>query len=82
MNANGSTDLLYCNTTLSQYRALDFIGTNEPPQMLKAIDNGMGKRTVVNYASVANFMAEAERTGHPWTLTLPFAMPTCVSPAP
>ena len=36
MNANGSTDLLYCNTTLSQYRALDFIGTNEPPQMLKA----------------------------------------------
>lgn len=74
MNGNGSGDLLFCDSVLSEYQYLDFVGAGQVPNQLVAIDNGMGKRTYIHHASVAEYMLEAEDAGHPWTLFSPIAM--------
>jgi RHS repeat-associated protein len=74
MNANGSADLLFNNASGQAFEYLDLLGTNDPPNLIKVIDNGLGRRTKVDYVSVADLMSEAESAGHPWSLTIPFAM--------
>jgi RHS repeat-associated protein len=74
LNGNGTTDILYYNSGNGQYAYLDFVGTNPAPHQLSVIDSGMGRRTLVHYASTTEYMTQAEAAGHPWSLTLPFGV--------
>jgi RHS repeat-associated protein len=74
MNANGSADLLFNGEFNQTYEYEDLLGTNDPPNLIKVIDNGLGKRTSVRYEVVADLMVRAEASGQAWTLTIPFAM--------
>lgn len=74
LNANGSLDLVFRNT--SPQSSWDYIellpaGT---PSLLVQTDNSLGKRTSIVYGSAAEDEQQAREAGHPWRTFAPVAL--------
>ena len=74
LNGNGSVDLVWWNPSdgdeVNRLRYLDFCGEARP-NLLRSVDNGQGKRVVLEYRSSTDFYVAARDAGEPWTGTLP-----------
>jgi RHS repeat-associated protein len=75
INGNGSTDLLWENFDPARggYRIdyVDFLGSTKP-NLLRAIDNGIGLLTEIRYGTTTDFYLAAKEGGNPWSNRLPF----------
>lgn len=80
INGNGSTDVAFFFPNAAdgeRLRVLDF-APGERVNQLRIIDNGLGRRTLIEYASSTNLYLAAGAsgvigtTGSPWTLVTPF----------
>jgi len=90
VNGNGSTDLFWDNSRNladvgdrnedgrvdigDTFEYFDFVGDVKPGQ-LTVIDNGIGRRTTIEYASSTDHYLESIAAGAPWTTKLPFPVP-------
>ena len=76
VNGNGSTDFIWENWDEAsggwKLEYWDFIGEARP-NLLAAIDNGLGVRTEITYATTTDFYVKAKEGGNPWKTKLPFA---------
>ena len=76
INGNGSTDFIWENWDAAaggwKIEYYDFIGAVKP-NLLTAIDNGLGIRTDIEYATTTDFYIKARDGGTPWNTRLPFA---------
>lgn len=70
MDGNGMTDLVYANGTKIEY--LDFAGGGPRPNLLRQIDNGIGRRITIDYGSSVDFMLADKAKGQPWGARPPF----------
>ncbi|MCD6581487.1 MAG: VCBS repeat-containing protein [Desulfuromusa sp.] len=79
MNGNGSTDLVYADSTATEkLRIIDIceaISGSVHPNLLTGIDNGLGKRTSIFYQSSTEQALAAANAGTPWSTTVPFPIP-------
>jgi RHS repeat-associated protein len=64
------SDLVYANGTEIEF--VDFSGGGPKPNLLTQVDNGIGKRTTIEYGSSISFMTSARETGVHWEEKLPF----------
>jgi RHS repeat-associated protein len=75
INGNGSTDLLWENFDPGRgnHRIdyVDFLG-GAKPNLLQAIDNGIGLLTRIGYGTTTEFYLAAREGGNPWSTRLPF----------
>jgi RHS repeat-associated protein len=77
MNGNGTTDLVYANSSLPDgFRILvvdlgQVIDGSANPRLLEKIDNGLGLRTEISYRSSTADACAARENGNPWRLTNP-----------
>jgi len=77
INGNGTTDLIYGDSTVfdGKLRAVDLtllIAGSAHLNALTSIDNGLGRKTSIEYRSSTVFMLDALAAGNPWTTTVPF----------
>jgi RHS repeat-associated protein len=76
INGNGTTDLIYADSTAAtRLVALDIgrlVGGSDHPNLLTRIDNGLGVATHVSYRSSTEHYLDAAKAGKPWTTTVPF----------
>jgi YD repeat-containing protein len=76
INGNGTTDLIYADSQSTPHiRAVDLgqlINGNLGPNLLTAISNGIGRATLVSYASSTSFRLQDLAAGNPWPDPLPF----------
>jgi YD repeat-containing protein len=76
LNGNGTTDLIYADSQSTPHiRAVDvgqLISGNLGPNLLTAISNGIGRVTLVGYASSTSFRVQDLAAGNPWPDPLPF----------
>jgi len=76
INGNGTTDLIYADSQSTPHiRAVDvgqLINGNFGPNLLTAISNGIGRVTLVGYASSTTFRLQDLAAGNPWPDPLPF----------
>jgi len=76
LNGNGTTDLVYADSTAaSRLRIIDIgllIGGTAHPNLLTGIDNGLGVHTEITYKSSTEYEQEARQGGRPWSSTIPF----------
>ncbi|MBW2107233.1 MAG: VCBS repeat-containing protein, partial [Deltaproteobacteria bacterium] len=76
INGNGTTDLIYADSTAaSRITALDIgelVGGSAHTNLLTGIDNGLGVRTTITYKSSTQYESAAREAGQPWAVTLPF----------
>lgn len=74
MNGNGTADLVWsspqADVTL-RYRYLD-LGNGSQPNLLRWIDNGLGRTIQIDYQSSTEYYIQARQQGVPWTTTMPF----------
>lgn len=76
MNGNGTTDIVWSSPFADaslKYRFLD-LSAGVQPNLLKLIDNGLGRRIHIEYKSSTAYYLEAEESGSPWAARLPFPM--------
>jgi RHS repeat-associated protein len=75
MNGNGTTDLIYADSSYSpRLRIIDIgelIGRSNHTNLLTQIDNGRGIQTNISYQSSTNFYILAMET-NPWETVIPF----------
>ncbi len=76
INGNGSTDFLWENfdpsTGSFKIEYYDFLATSKP-NLLRAIDNGIGLRTDIEYKTTTDFYIADRKTNAPWNTRLPFS---------
>lgn len=76
INGNGTTDLIYADSTVaSRIVAVDIgelAGGSAHPNLLTGIDNGLGLYTDITYTSSTEFYLQAREDGNPWSSTIPF----------
>jgi RHS repeat-associated protein len=76
INGNGTTDLLYADSSgVSRLVAVDIgllAGGSAHTNLLTGIDNGLGVRTEIAYQSSTDYSVAARRAGEPWSETVPF----------
>ncbi len=75
MNGSGTTDVVWVDVTTSagwQYLELFPQGRGG---LLKSIDNGLGKKTTIDYGTAAAHAARARAEGQPWTSRLNAGLP-------
>jgi hypothetical protein len=76
LNGNGTTDVIYADRNSEpRIQAIDIgelIGCVPNPNMLIGIDNGIGSKTTIEYATSTSFLLKDFAEGHPWTHPLPF----------
>jgi RHS repeat-associated protein len=76
INGNGTTDLIYADSTAtSRLVALDIgelAGGSAHPNLLIGVDNGLGVRTGISYRSNTEYYIQAREAGQPWSVTIPF----------
>jgi RHS repeat-associated protein len=74
LNANGSIDLLFRNTSpANTIRYVELLPKGRP-SILTGIDNSLGKRTTIVYGSASEDEQRARQAGHPWRTFAPFAL--------
>ena len=74
MNGNGSKDILWDTYPAYSYqrlRYLDFVGETRP-NLLTTIDNGLGKKTEIEYQPSTYYFLTARENGEPWQTKPPF----------
>ncbi|MCL7487162.1 MAG: FG-GAP-like repeat-containing protein [Desulfobulbaceae bacterium] len=78
INGNGTTDLIYADSTAAErLRAIDIgqlVGGSAHPHLLTGIENGLGVRTAIEYRSSTDFYLQASEIGNPWQTTIPFPL--------
>jgi RHS repeat-associated protein len=74
LNANGSIDLLFRNTTPQDNWTYFELLPHGRPNLMTGIDNGLGKRTSIVYGSAAEDEQAAREAGHPWRTFAPIAL--------
>lgn len=76
INGNGTTDLVYADgANEPRLQAVDIgriIGCAPAPNLLLSIDNGLGLRTTIGYATTTDFLLADRAAQRPWPHTLPF----------
>ena len=76
INGNGTTDLIYADSTASsRIVAIDIgelAGGSAHPNLLTGIDNGLGVYTEITYRSSTEFYIQARKDENPWSTTIPF----------
>lgn len=72
-NGNGSTDLLWRNRVVGDdsWKWLELMPAGKP-NLLRRIDNGLGKVTEITYGSSTEDMVRAREAGYPWQTKTPF----------
>lgn len=79
MNGNGSTDLVWIRVTganAQSWQYLDFMPRGKANQ-LSLIDNGLGRRISIEYATTTDYMLAARddtEPPNPWTIKAPFPL--------
>ncbi len=78
MNGNGSTDLVYADSTAAhRLRIIDIgelLNGSAHPNLLTRIENGLGLTTDIFYKSSTDFYLDDLRAGNPWITTIPFPL--------
>jgi RHS repeat-associated protein len=76
INGNGTTDLIYADSTaVPRLRTLDIgelVGGSAHPNILTEIDNGLGVVTRISYRSSVEYAQQACQEGSPWATGVPF----------
>ncbi|MBL9167631.1 MAG: VCBS repeat-containing protein [Verrucomicrobiales bacterium] len=76
LDGDGSADLVYADSTAEQrLRIVDLgklLNCGFAPNILTAISNGIGRVTLLGYASSTHYMLEDLAARQPWTNALPF----------
>lgn len=73
LNGNGSSDFSWVSTShTNSPQYLDISGDTKA-NLLRVIDNGMGLRTQLDFASMGALQAKAEKSGMAWTTSSPIA---------
>ncbi|MDB5351245.1 MAG: hypothetical protein JWN86_2492 [Planctomycetota bacterium] len=74
INGNGSVDLVWWDPSAAdeadRLQYLDF-STGSRPNLLRSVDNGQGKRVVLEYRSSTDDYVAARQAGEPWIASLP-----------
>jgi RHS repeat-associated protein len=73
MNGSGTADVVWNSPSAGadrSWRYLDVTG-GVRPNLLSAIDNGMGRTIQIDYSSTGAMFRMAAAAGHPWTTRLP-----------
>lgn len=77
-NGNGSTDLAYADAQASpRLRIIDLgelIGAVPAPNLLTAIENGIGRRIEISHRSSGDFALADRQAGNPWPDPMPFTV--------
>lgn len=78
LNGNGTTDLVWWNPSAEdpkdRFFYLDFV-PGPRPNLLKSIDNGLGKITTIEYRSSVDYYVSARDAGDPWETPLQISVP-------
>jgi RHS repeat-associated protein len=74
LNANGSLDLLFRNTSPQSSWAYIELLPRGTPSLMTGVDNSLGKRTTIIYGSAAEDEQLARESGHPWHTFAPLAL--------
>jgi RHS repeat-associated protein len=76
LNANGTTDLVFGDSALeTRIQSIDIgrlMGCEPHPHLLKTIENGIGRKTEIGYATTTHFLQTDVANGRPWKHPLPF----------
>ena len=76
LNGNGTTDLVYADSTaFSRIRTVDLgvlLGGSAHANLLTGIENGLGVTTRITYRSSAELAVEDREADEPWRSTVPF----------
>ena len=76
MNGNGTTDLVYADSSAAErLRILDIgelINGSGHPNLLTRIENGLGVTTDISYQSSTQYYLQDLRANTPWSTTIPF----------
>lgn len=76
LNGNGTTDLVYADSTADErLRMVDLgrlFGGSPHPNLLVRIENGLGVTTAITWRPSTVFAVAAAGAGRPWTSTVPF----------
>jgi len=76
LNGNGTTDLVYADRyDEPRIQTVDIgrlIGCVPKPNMLISIDNGIGRKTTIEYATSTRYLLVDQARGHTWPYALPF----------
>lgn len=76
LNGNGTTDLVYADgSSASRIETVDIgqlLGSVPSPNLLLSIDNGLGRKTTIEYATSTRFLLEDRAQKRTWSHTLPF----------
>lgn len=77
MNGSGTTDIVWIDVSGSADQAWKYLELfpNGRGGLLRAIDNGLGKKVSMTYASSALEAAAARDAGKPWTTRMNVSMP-------
>ncbi|MCH9691572.1 MAG: hypothetical protein K0U59_05855, partial [Gammaproteobacteria bacterium] len=75
INGNGSQDVVWYQRTSGDggYAATE-LSPHEQPYQLKSIDNGLGKKTTLEYVSLQRERLRDIADGKPWEKTMPIGM--------
>ncbi|HKX61304.1 MAG TPA: toxin TcdB middle/N-terminal domain-containing protein, partial [Verrucomicrobiae bacterium] len=83
MNGNGTTDLIYSDSTSESRLTCVEIGVlvsgGIAPNLLTRIDNGIGRTVSIEYAPSTRFALEDAAANRPWPDTLPFPVTVVAS---
>jgi RHS repeat-associated protein len=75
MNGNGSTDLVYADSSNEpRLQTVDIgrlVNGGETPNLLTAISNGIGRVTLIDYEASASFALADAAAGKPWPDLMP-----------
>jgi RHS repeat-associated protein len=76
LNGNGTTDLVYADSyaepRLQTVDIGELVGCVPSPNMLVSIDNGIGRKITIEYATSTKYILEDLENGHIWPQALPF----------
>lgn len=76
MNGNGSTDVVWstpAGVPDGRLVYVDLLG-DVRPNLLEAVENGLGKRLELQYTSSGRLFQEARDRGEPWSHRVPFSV--------
>ncbi len=75
LNGNGTQDLVWIEMGVAQDDTIQYLDFSPiKANQLSVIDNGIGKRTIINYQSTTDYRIASEKEGNPWTLKSPVTM--------
>ncbi|HKS37091.1 MAG TPA: toxin TcdB middle/N-terminal domain-containing protein [Verrucomicrobiae bacterium] len=74
LNANGSLDLLFRNTSPQSSWAYVELLPRGTPSLMTGVDNSLGKRTTIVYGSAAEDEQLARESGHSWRTFAPIPL--------